>query len=39
MHAFFSFSSPHLGYKYNSNKIIDAGIWLIKKLRNSLSLT
>ena len=35
MHAFFSLSSPHLGYKYNWNKIIDAGIWLIKKLRNS----
>ncbi len=25
MYTFFSLSSPHLGYMYNSNKMIDAG--------------
>jgi len=38
MHSFLSLSSPHLGYLYNNNKIIDAGIWILKKLKNSKSL-
>lgn len=25
MYTFFSLSSPHLGYMYNSSKVIDAG--------------
>ena len=31
MHMYISFSSPHLGYMYNSSKIIDAGMWFLKK--------
>lgn len=31
MHSFMTLSSPHLGYMYNSSKIIDAG-----KIINSL---
>lgn len=31
MHLFMSFSSPHLGYMYNSSRIIDAGMWFLKK--------
>ena len=34
-HAFISFSSPHLGYGYNSSSVIDAGIWVLKKMKNS----
>lgn len=37
--TYISLGSPHLGYMYNSNKMIDAGIWLLKKWRNSRSLT
>lgn len=29
MYTFFSLSSPHLGYMYNSSKVIDAGIWVL----------
>jgi len=38
MKTFVTFSSPHLGYLYNENKIIDAGIWLIQKWRKAQSL-
>lgn len=38
MHLYMSFSSPHLGYMYNSSKIIDAGLWLLKKWKKSQSL-
>ena len=34
-----SLGSPHLGYMYNKNKLIDAGVWFLKKWRNSKSLT
>ena len=33
-----TFSSPHLGYMYNTSKLVDAGMWIIKKLKKSLSL-
>ena len=33
MHLYISLSTPHLGYMYNSNRIVDAGIWLLKKWR------
>jgi len=33
--TFISLGSPHLGYMYNSNKLFDAGMWLLKKWRNS----
>ena len=29
MYTFFSLSSPHLGYMYNSSKIIEAGIFIL----------
>lgn len=38
MHTFISLSSPHLGFLYNGNKIIDAGIWFLKQLRKSQCL-
>lgn len=31
--------SPHLGYMYNSNKLFDAGMWLLKNWRKSTCLT
>ncbi len=31
MYTYFSLSSPHLGYMYNSSKVIDAGIWFSVK--------
>jgi triacylglycerol esterase/lipase EstA (alpha/beta hydrolase family) len=36
--SFVSLSSPHLGYMYNSNKIFDTGMWLLKKWNKSKSL-
>lgn len=39
MFTYFSLSSPHLGYMYNSSKIIEAGIWILKKWKKSQSLT
>jgi hypothetical protein len=39
MHLYMSLSSPHLGYMYNSSKIIDAGIWILRKWKKSVSLT
>lgn len=38
MHMYVSLSSPHLGYMYNSSKIIDAGMWFLKKWRKSKCL-
>lgn len=38
MFSYFSLSSPHLGYMYNSSKIVDAGMWVLKKWKKSLSL-
>lgn len=37
--TYLSFSSPHLGYMYNSNKLLDAGMWVMKNWKNSKSLT
>ena len=37
-HAYVSLGTPHLGYMYNSTSIVDAGIWLIKKFKQSDSL-
>lgn len=39
MFTFFTLSSPHLGIMYNANKIIEAGMWFLKKWRKSQSLT
>jgi len=38
MYTYISLSSPHLGYMYNSSKIIDAGMWVLKKWKGSESL-
>jgi len=36
--SFVSLGSPHLGYMYNSNSLINAGIWFIRKWNDSDSL-
>ena len=38
METYVSFSSPHLGYMYASNTIVDAGIWVLKRWKNSKCL-
>ena len=38
MHSFISLSSPHLGYMYNASKLIDAGIWILKRWKKSRCL-
>ena len=38
METFVTLSSPHLGYMYASNTIVDAGIWVLKRWRKSLCL-
>lgn len=38
-YTFISMSTPHLGYMYNSSKLLDAGIWLLKNWRNSTCLS
>lgn len=38
MYNYISLSSPHLGYMYNSSKIVDAGMWLLKHWRKSKCL-
>eukprot|EP00330_Aristerostoma_sp_ATCC50986_P009653 CAMPEP_0114586582 /NCGR_PEP_ID=MMETSP0125-20121206/9760_1 /TAXON_ID=485358 ORGANISM="Aristerostoma sp., Strain ATCC 50986" /NCGR_SAMPLE_ID=MMETSP0125 /ASSEMBLY_ACC=CAM_ASM_000245 /LENGTH=176 /DNA_ID=CAMNT_0001782073 /DNA_START=1316 /DNA_END=1843 /DNA_ORIENTATION=- len=31
MHLFMTLSTPHLGYMYHNSKIVDAGMWFLKK--------
>ena len=38
MFTFFSLSSPHMGYMYNGSKIIEAGIWFLKKWKKGQCL-
>lgn len=38
MHLYISLSSPHLGYMYNSSRVIDAGMWVLKKWSKSKCL-
>lgn len=38
-YTYMSMSSPHLGYMYSSNKLVDAGMWVMKNWRKSKSLT
>ena len=35
LHTYMSMSSPHLGYMYNSNKLLDAGMWVMKNWKKS----
>lgn len=37
-HGYISLASPHLGYMYNSTSLIDAGMWLIKNIKQSTSI-
>jgi len=37
--TYMSLGSPHLGYMYGSNTLFDAGMWFLKKWRNSKCLT
>ncbi len=39
MHLYMTLASPHLGYMYNSSKLVDAGMWFLKKWKKSKSLT
>jgi alpha-beta hydrolase superfamily lysophospholipase len=38
MFTYLSLGSPHLGYHYSSSKLVEAGIWFLKKWRKSASL-
>eukprot|EP01017_Pseudomicrothorax_dubius_P026621 TRINITY_DN298_c0_g1_i1.p1 TRINITY_DN298_c0_g1~~TRINITY_DN298_c0_g1_i1.p1 ORF type:complete len:775 (-),score=142.76 TRINITY_DN298_c0_g1_i1:117-2441(-) len=38
MFSFITLSSPHLGYMITNSKMIDAGMWILKKWRKSLCL-
>jgi len=38
MDTYISFSSPHLGYMYATNTIVNAGIWVLKSLKKSKCL-
>ena len=35
MHLYLSLGSPHLGCAQFSNKLVEAGLWILSKLRNS----
>jgi triacylglycerol esterase/lipase EstA (alpha/beta hydrolase family) len=37
-YSYMSLSSPHIGYMYNSSKLFDAGMWVLKKWRKSKCL-
>lgn len=39
MYTFMTLSSPHLGYMYNTSKLIGAGIWFLQKWKGATSLT
>jgi len=38
MWLYMSLSSPHLGYMYSTSKLVDAGLWILKKWKKSKSL-
>jgi len=38
MHGYISLSTPHLGYMYNTNSIVNAGLWVLKRWKKSESL-
>lgn len=35
MHGYLSLGSPHLGYMYNSGSLFNAGMWVLKRWKNS----
>jgi hypothetical protein len=38
LHAYLSFSSPHLGYLYESSTLVQAGLWLMNAFQKIKSL-
>ena len=38
MHLLLTLSTPHLGYMHSSSRIVDAGLWILKKWKQSPSL-
>jgi triacylglycerol esterase/lipase EstA (alpha/beta hydrolase family) len=38
MHSIITLAAPHLGYFLSSSKMVDSGLWLIKKIKKSLAL-
>lgn len=38
MYGYMTLGSPHLGYMYNSNSLIDAGMWVLKRWKKSKCL-
>ena len=38
LHTFCSLGSPHLGYLYTDNSLVDGGLWFLKKVKNSTAL-
>lgn len=36
--CFMSFSSPHLGYGINTSSVVEAGMWVLQKMKNSICL-
>ena len=38
-YSYVSLSSPHLGYMFSKNTLFNAGMWFLKKWKNSASLT
>jgi hypothetical protein len=33
-----TFSSPHLGYGINTSSVVEAGMWVLQKMKNSICL-
>lgn len=33
-----SFSSPHLGYGVNTSSVVEAGMWVLQKMKASICL-
>jgi len=38
MHLLLTLSSPHLGYMHSTSKLVEAGIWVLKKWKGSAAL-
>jgi hypothetical protein len=38
MKLYMTLSTPHLGYMYSDSRLVDAGLWFLKKWRKSLCL-
>ena len=34
-HCLMTFSSPHLGYGVNTSSVVGAGLWVLKKMKDS----